>query len=239
MKKISSFILCAFMSTCSIAATNVSGIISKNTTWTKANAPYFVTGDILIDSNGSLNIEPGVEVSVSGDYVIYIEGKFSSTGTENEPVNIHVTNPSLSPYDYNWKGFQFRWASRVHKVNIEYTNFSDKGTVLKFNYNDITVKHCKFNNKAAINYSNIGYTLDKSFNAISITYCDFNESGIYTSPVSGYGQRVSTDTIAYNHFYKGSLIMRGCASAQVTDNIFENGGGMEVDGFSVLGCGGV
>lgn len=44
---------------CSVfSQTNVSGVISSNTTWTLANSPYIVTGNILLNQNVTLTIEP-------------------------------------------------------------------------------------------------------------------------------------------------------------------------------------
>ena len=48
--------------TCLQAQTNVSGVISANTTWTKANSPYIVNSNLLINSGVTLTIDPGVVV---------------------------------------------------------------------------------------------------------------------------------------------------------------------------------
>jgi phage gp46-like protein len=39
-----------------------SGFIMSNTTWTKANSPYFLTGDVIVPDSVTLTIEPGVNV---------------------------------------------------------------------------------------------------------------------------------------------------------------------------------
>jgi len=44
------------------AATNVSGTISTNTTWTAANSPYVMTGNVTVNAGVTLTIEPGVTV---------------------------------------------------------------------------------------------------------------------------------------------------------------------------------
>jgi hypothetical protein len=43
-------------------ATNVSGTISTDTTWTLAGSPYIVTGSITVTGGATLTIEPGVTV---------------------------------------------------------------------------------------------------------------------------------------------------------------------------------
>ena len=44
--------------------TNVSGVISSNTTWSLANSPYLVTGNVLVNEGVTLSIEPGVIVKI-------------------------------------------------------------------------------------------------------------------------------------------------------------------------------
>ena len=46
------------------AATNVSGVINADTTWTAAGNPYILTGDVLVAEGVTLTIGPGVNVLV-------------------------------------------------------------------------------------------------------------------------------------------------------------------------------
>src|SRR3990172_10271824 len=48
----------------SIADTSVSGYITSDTTWTKANSPY-VAGNVIVNSGVTLTIEQGVTVKFS------------------------------------------------------------------------------------------------------------------------------------------------------------------------------
>ncbi|MCK4641157.1 MAG: hypothetical protein KAU06_07465, partial [Candidatus Marinimicrobia bacterium] len=68
------------LSVCTFAGTEVSGTISQNTTWSKANSPYIVTSNIYVQKSGAnvrLTIEPGVEIRFQGAYRIY----FGSSST--------------------------------------------------------------------------------------------------------------------------------------------------------------
>ncbi len=87
-------------------ATNVSGIISNSTTWTKANSPYIVTGDIDVDTNAVLTIEPGVTIKVDGNYAIYVDGIINAAGTDTD--NILFTSNKSNPAMGDWKGILVR-----------------------------------------------------------------------------------------------------------------------------------
>ena len=47
--------------------TYVSGIILSDTTWTVADSPYIVTGNILVKNGVTLTIEPDVAVKFNSD----------------------------------------------------------------------------------------------------------------------------------------------------------------------------
>ena len=92
------------------SGTNVSYIISSDTTWTQANSPYNFTGNILVNPgvtltigtdatvdlnnyylrvNGTLVIQPGATINIGliGDG-IDVYGTMSSVGTSANPINI-------------------------------------------------------------------------------------------------------------------------------------------------------
>jgi parallel beta-helix repeat protein len=94
--------------------TNVSGTI-VNQTWTKANSPYCVTGDILV---AGLTIQPGVTVQFKGNFVFEIAGVLTATGTESEPILFTLEETNTT----GWKGFLFNNAnpgSQLSYCNIE------------------------------------------------------------------------------------------------------------------------
>lgn len=69
------------------AVTTVSGSISSNTTWTKSNSPYRLTGPLSIKEGVTLNIEPGATVDFSL-YYMQVNGTLHAVGTPENHINI-------------------------------------------------------------------------------------------------------------------------------------------------------
>lgn len=73
-----------FLLTYPVQASDVSGVINTDTIWRKANSPYSLTGNILVN-HCSLTIEPGTVVDLNG-YYIEVNGTLTARGTHDNPV---------------------------------------------------------------------------------------------------------------------------------------------------------
>ena len=113
------------------AVTLTTGSLSSSTTWTAANSPYLVTGDVTIGNNITLTIEAGVEVRFlkvsddqsSGQDVNRSElridgGSLIAEGTVSDSI-VFVSNAE-SPDENDWYGF---YASNdVNVIHLRYVS---------------------------------------------------------------------------------------------------------------------
>jgi len=85
------------------AGTEISGIISSDATWTQAGSPYIVTGNILVQENVKLIIEPGVLVKFrscplgSQEYYLRVDGTLRAEGEQENPIVFTTEGEG-----YNW-----------------------------------------------------------------------------------------------------------------------------------------
>ena len=80
-------------------------IISSDTKWTVANSPYIITGNVLVEEDATLTIQPGVEVRFDGFYYIKVEGKLVAKGTQDQMINF--TSNKTTPATMDWKEISF------------------------------------------------------------------------------------------------------------------------------------
>jgi parallel beta-helix repeat protein len=101
---LSSIIIVACFNSSVSAATTISGVISSDTTWTLANSPYSLTGNVLVNQSVTLTIEPGVTVNLN-TYYIRIDGTLKAEGTSTNQISLIRTDTSNTPNDQ--PGIQF------------------------------------------------------------------------------------------------------------------------------------
>jgi len=73
-------------------------------TWSDANSPYFVYGDINVPENDALFVEPGVKVMFVGPYSLTIgeKARLVAQGNENHPIEFTAWNRNAG-----WTGLRF------------------------------------------------------------------------------------------------------------------------------------
>lgn len=105
----------------SVGPTNVSGTISSTTTWTLANSPYVMTGNVTVASGVTLTIEPGVVVQGnSTTRQLRVDGSLSAVGTSGSRITFTSTGDSAPG---QWSGIYFpagAGASTLAFVDVRY-----------------------------------------------------------------------------------------------------------------------
>jgi hypothetical protein len=94
----------------------VNGIISSDTTWTKPNSPYTLTGPVLIKSGVTLTIEPGVTVNL-GNYYIQVNGTLNARGTVSDNIFFNG-GASIMPGAIAFTKFSPSWSEQSEKGSI-------------------------------------------------------------------------------------------------------------------------
>lgn len=85
------------------AETVVSGTL-PSVTWSLDGSPYLVSGDLLIDRDASLTIQPGVEVLLAPDVTVLILGSLLAGGSPESPVRFARGDPGAG----SWGGLVIR-----------------------------------------------------------------------------------------------------------------------------------
>lgn len=104
----------------------VSGTISEDTTWTLTGSPYVVTGDVTVNPDITLLIEPGVEVRFDGNYAINVQGTLDAEGTEAQPIRFTSNQPTPTAGD--WAMIDFRSDSKYSVLEHTIVEYGGNAT---------------------------------------------------------------------------------------------------------------
>jgi hypothetical protein len=83
------------------SGTNVSGIISSDITWTQANSPYNLTGNVLVNNGVTLTIEPSVTANLN-NYYIMVNGTLQAIGDGANSITFNGGQITFTQYSTNW-----------------------------------------------------------------------------------------------------------------------------------------
>lgn len=105
--------------------TQLSGVLTgTNLHWTKANSPYIVNGNLLVEEGTELIIDQGVVVQFSGNYYLKVTGSISAVGSKTAPIIFVQSGDNLS----NWAGISID--SNI-PLSLDNTYTYHSGNILK------------------------------------------------------------------------------------------------------------
>ena len=130
-------ILCVFSAYAQLSGP-LSGVITAGT--------YTVEGDIFVEEEDSLIIEPGVVFEFDGDYTFNINGYLNAVGTESDSIKF-MTNAGVS----YWKGIDFNDSADDYS-RLEYclitggyasgSSLENNGGGIECNHSSPAIHHC-------------------------------------------------------------------------------------------------
>ena len=137
-----------------IIGTEVGGEIITNTTWTKANSPYIISRDLVIQQGVSLIIEPGVIVKFNKGRFLQVNGELIARGTKVDPILFTSNVPDSKPGD--WLGIFFsntnlganydKLGNYVSGSKLEYCTIEYCKSAIKTESSSLFINHCVIQN---------------------------------------------------------------------------------------------
>ena len=83
------------------SGTNVTGMLTSDTTWTQADSPYMLTGNVIVNYGVILTIQAGTIVDL-GSYDIEVNGTLQAIGNQASPITFDGGQIAFTEYSTNW-----------------------------------------------------------------------------------------------------------------------------------------
>jgi hypothetical protein len=218
-----------------IPAGDVSG------SWTKANSPYRILGDITIPLSQTLTIEPGVTLEFQGHYMMNIKGNVRAIGTPADTILFTVADTNgfhnIESGTGGWNGIKIdnidksmdaSDSSVFQYCRFEYgksitTQWEMGGAMLLRNFSKVLIKHCLFR----VNHSRVngGAIFVGSQTGPEINHCIFLENEAQNGGsihINFLSSALIRNCLFYsNRAFKGGAIYT-FAIGKILNNIFSN-----------------
>ncbi|MEP4669967.1 MAG: hypothetical protein ABJZ91_14170, partial [Cyclobacteriaceae bacterium] len=158
---------------------DVSGNLIDDDTWTKANSPYNIVGDVGVPAGLTLTIEPGVEINYTGDFRILVFGAIQVNGTETDSVRFNGNSVEGTKYMLEIR------RTDLDESNINYASFGGpQGAILQGRSTDsplntglLSICGTSFNNTVILSNPDLVDT-ENPLNVSALTFCESSISNV-------------------------------------------------------------
>ncbi len=140
--------------TVATAGVNVTEDITASVTWT-ADKTYFITGDINVENNAVLTIQPGTVINFNAGSSLVVgygtNGTLIANGTAQLPITF--TSNAAAPTAGAWEGLFFE-SHTLNNTSLAYCSILFAGSnssygALNISGCDLSVDHCNISNSAS------------------------------------------------------------------------------------------
>jgi hypothetical protein len=212
------------------ASTEVSGILSSDTTWTKAGSPYSLIGPILVSEGVTLTIESGASVDLNNQY-IQVNGTLRAVGSSSDRIQIYNNGDGYAEIRFtksssSWNQTTGSGCIIEHAVIDSVTLYSYIS--IKINNNSIEGSiHCHDGSAIISNNHLVGYTYSTCAVALSDSGVAMNNTVVCNKENQcGIGSSGDETVISNN-----TVIGFGFEGTGISDGAYIRGN--IVSGFSV------
>lgn len=192
---------------------------------------YITEGDLKVLPNSTLRIKKGVEVILSGNASIYVEGRLIIEGTAAEPV---VFKPHINPQGASWGALCFinsTDTSFIKHLNITGASIgvnpvSQKGAVSSFNSNIVI---------EGLNISDVPFPVYIEGGSIDISHSTLSANSTCDYIGVKRGNAVINNNIFYGNSFPDTdgIDLDGDADAVISNNRFYNFSGFNCDAIDI------
>ncbi len=226
------------------AQLDVSGHITSDTTWTAANSPYVLTGDVTVDPGATLTIEAGVIVQGNSGTELQVQGRLIAIGTAAQPI-VFTSFADSGPGQ--WDGLVFNGGDgTLEHVTVRYggQNSNSQGyksniTISGVSAGTVRIVESQVTQESygGTSMGDYGIRIQNSSVVISNTLITNNGNDLNTD-YGLYATGVNTLTVTGNTFSgnSGAAVRTGTANIQdFTNNTFAGNGydQIRIDGGNV------